>query len=252
MASVYVEVLRRAAEIVGGDAALRERLHASARELDEWMRGRQQPPTYVFLMCVDLVSAGSVGAGRARDSLERAVDLRGRLLEQGLVAARRRSLSVDDFCDAEFASSEAQGIVDAALSALVGATGAQRANLQLVSEEGLRLVAHLGFRQPFLDFFAVVGHDVPSTCGRAAEEAQRVVVRDVASDPIFVGSESAGVMLEAGARACISTPLFDADDRLVGMLSAHYEEPHAPGDEELAAIDRVAARTAHWLGAGRA
>jgi hypothetical protein len=53
--SVRVHTLRRAADIVGGQAQLRKYLNVSALCLAAWMSGADTAPTYVFLKAVDLV-----------------------------------------------------------------------------------------------------------------------------------------------------------------------------------------------------
>lgn len=48
-------------------------------------------------------------------------------------------------------------------------------NMQIVDTEGnLRIVAHRGFEQPFLDFFRVVTSEVGASCGAAKSAGQRV------------------------------------------------------------------------------
>ncbi len=127
-----------------------------------------------------------------------------------------------------------------ALKAAVKASGAQRGNIQAASPDGLRIVTQLGFEKRFLDFFSVVTHDTPSCCGPAAAKAQRVVVSEVGTHPIFAGTEAAEVMTSAGAAACQSTPLLDVSGSVIGMLSTHYERPHEPTAAELSAIDELA------------
>jgi hypothetical protein len=73
------------------------------------------------------------------------------------------------------------------------------------------------------------------------------VVEDVVAHPLFAGTPAAEVMREAGALACQSTPLLDASGRVLGVLSTHYERPHAPSTEELQVLDVVTARASHWL-----
>jgi hypothetical protein len=53
--SVRVRTLRRAADIIGGQAPLRRYLNVSALCLAAWMSGADIAPTYVFLKAVDLV-----------------------------------------------------------------------------------------------------------------------------------------------------------------------------------------------------
>ena len=48
-------VLRRATDIAGGPAALRERLNAEEHALQLWLAGRATVPDWVFLLAVDIV-----------------------------------------------------------------------------------------------------------------------------------------------------------------------------------------------------
>jgi hypothetical protein len=58
-----VTVLRRAADIAGGSAALQQRLNVEQHALELWLSGRATVPEWVFLLAVDLV---------VRDDLARA------------------------------------------------------------------------------------------------------------------------------------------------------------------------------------
>jgi hypothetical protein len=58
-----VTVLRRAADIAGGPAALRERLKVDDHALELWLSGRATVPEWVFFLTVDMV---------VRDDVERA------------------------------------------------------------------------------------------------------------------------------------------------------------------------------------
>ena len=48
-------VLRRAADITGGSAALRQRLKVEQHALELWLSGRATVPEWVFMFAVDLV-----------------------------------------------------------------------------------------------------------------------------------------------------------------------------------------------------
>ena len=280
--SVHVEVLRRAAEILGGKAALRAWLGVSMRQLDYWMQGAGRPPTYAFLKAVDLISAESDpgatealrrsielrrkaalinrAARAARDNaddalrnaasaIERSKAIRAWLLEQeGPPPARLRDMSVEQFTATEFGRSDGRLIIDSALRAAVQNTAASRGTLQLVCPAGLQIVGQLGFDRPFLEFFAIVKARTPSCCDQALKLAQRIIVADVRTDPIFAGTESGDVMLHAGSLACQSTPLLDHSDQVIGVLSTHYDGPHQPSSKELEIIDRVSQRASFWLG----
>lgn len=50
-----VTVLRRAADIAGGSAALQQRLNVESHALELWLSGRATVPEWAFLLAVDLV-----------------------------------------------------------------------------------------------------------------------------------------------------------------------------------------------------
>jgi hypothetical protein len=252
------------------------------RELESWMQGVARPPTSIFLKVVDLISAeadsgkpeavrhsielrrkaalvsqaarsarenADAALSKARSTIEQSREMRASLLAQlSPLQARPSRLSAEDFAASEFAPPDAGLIVESALRAAVNSTAAERANMQLVCPEGLRIVGHAGFKQAFLDFFAIVNDRTPTCCDRALKHAQRSIVADVRADPIFVGTEAGDVMQRAGALACQSTPLLGTSGEVIGMLSTHYEKPHQPDTAELAVIDLISERTSFWLG----
>src|SRR5262245_5911174 len=57
LSAVHIQVLLRAAEILGGNAQLRAYLRVSIHELEAWMSGRERVPSHIFLRTVDLISA---------------------------------------------------------------------------------------------------------------------------------------------------------------------------------------------------
>lgn len=211
--TVHGRALHRAAQILGGKEKLRRHLHVPMHLLEDWMSGAERPPMEVFLKAVDLICAPSPQPEAVRRSVR--------------LPIRRDK-------------------VQAALDAALRVTGAPRGNLQLASADGLRIVAQRGFEQPFLDFFACV-RDEASACGVALMHGRRVIVADVARDPIFAGTPAGGVMLQAGARAVQSTPLLAASGEVIGVLSTHYDRPWQPGEHELAMLDDIARTTASWL-----
>ena len=50
-----VTVLRRAADIAGGSAALQQHLNVEQHALELWLSGRATVPEWIFLLAVDLV-----------------------------------------------------------------------------------------------------------------------------------------------------------------------------------------------------
>jgi hypothetical protein len=226
---VRARVLHRAAEVLGGKCALRERLRVPMRQLDAWMAEADHLPTQVFLTAVDIINDPP---------------------ELGPRRSAPDSTPLADFLRAQF--SDVGDMFDLALKAATCETGAARGNVQLAHSDGMRIAAQIGFDKRFLDFFSVVRHDTPSSCGRAHGLAKSVVVEDVLNDPIFAGTRACAVMAEAGALAVQSTPLLGTSGEVIGMLSTHYDKPHRPTARELGVIEMIARRASRELRASRA
>lgn len=128
-------------------------------------------------------------------------------------------------------------------AALVGYAmkhGAERVTVQLAEAQGLRLAGSHGFDKPFLDYFAFVQDGDGCCCGAALREQRQTVVPDIAISPFFT-EEPRAIVLGAGGRACVSTPLVAPGDGILrGMISFHYRKPQRPADGELARIEKVA------------
>lgn len=55
MPTVWAEILRRAAEIVGGELSLAAKLKVKPGDLAVWLGAQKTPPPEVFLMAIDLI-----------------------------------------------------------------------------------------------------------------------------------------------------------------------------------------------------
>jgi len=135
------------------------------------------------------------------------------------------------------------------LDAAIDLAGADKGNIQLADphEGSLRIAAQRGFDDHFLSFFATVKSGEASSCGAALASAERIVVEDVTSSPVFQGDPARDVLLRSGVRAVISTPLTSSTGAVLGMISTHFSEPHRPGHRELSFIDLLARQTADYL-----
>ncbi len=76
------------------------------------------------------------------------------------------------------------------------------------------------------------------SCGTAAWRKELVVVRDIATDPLW--EDWRALALEHGLRACWSIPVFSRAGGVLGTLAMYYKAPREPGERELEVI-RVAA-----------
>ena len=125
-----------------------------------------------------------------------------------------------------------QEIMDAAVSIV----GAEMGTLQLLEGDSLRIVAAYGHFRPFLEFFASA-ENLASVCGEATKRGERVVVSDVETSSLFIGTPSLAVLREAGVRAVQSTPVMSRNGALLGILTTQWGIPYTPDERDLWRID---------------
>jgi len=75
-----------------------------------------------------------------------------------------------------------------------------------------------------------IGPEVGS-CGTAAYRRERVVVSDIAADPLW--AEFRELALGHGLRACWSVPILGSGDNVVGTFGMYYAEPRQPSAADL-------------------
>ncbi|GGN95457.1 hypothetical protein GCM10011579_096000 [Streptomyces albiflavescens] len=76
-----------------------------------------------------------------------------------------------------------------------------------------------------------IGEGVGS-CGTAAFRLEPVIVTDIATDPLW--KDYRDLALRAGVAACWSTPIQNADGRLLGTFAMYHRTPKAPEDKDVA------------------
>jgi hypothetical protein len=69
---------------------------------------------------------------------------------------------------------------------------------------------------------------------------ERVIVEDVETSPLFVGTPSLDVMLKAGVRAVQSTSMVRRAGELLGILTTQWNVPYSPDEHDLWRIDLLA------------
>jgi len=141
-----------------------------------------------------------------------------------------------------------------ALETAIAIASADKGNLQLFDRNtvALSIVAQRGFDEPFLKFFEDVRDD-RTACAEAMRSHQRVIVEDVTRSEIFAAAQpSLKVLIDAGVRAVMSTPLTSGNGGLLGMISVHFTTPHHPTERELGLLDLLARQTADYLERKRA
>ena len=76
------------------------------------------------------------------------------------------------------------------------------------------------------------------SCGTAAFLKRRIVVEDIANDPLWADYRE--LTLSYGLQACWSEPVFSAAGDVIGTLAYYYRTPRHPGQWELTTIIDVA------------
>ncbi len=125
-------------------------------------------------------------------------------------------------------------------------------NVQLYDAEQqvLRLAALHGFDEPFVETFRVVGANDDTACGRSIRGGARVVIEDVERDELYAPYRD--VAAAAGYRGVQSTPLYDREGALLGVLSTHWRAPHRPSEQELLTLDLYARQAINFITRARA
>jgi two-component sensor histidine kinase len=138
---------------------------------------------------------------------------------------------------------------DEIIRTAVAISGADKGNMQVFDEgtRSLRFVAHYGFQEKFLKYFANVDDHVAASCGTAMATNEQVVVDDVLTNKIFVDQPAQKVMLEAEVRSVISTPLRSSKGNLLGVISTHSNRPGDPSERQLRLTNILAGKAADYL-----
>jgi PAS domain S-box-containing protein len=147
-------------------------------------------------------------------------------------------------CDADL-----HQCLDAILDAAIEFVGAFKGNIQLLDPQRgvLRIAVQRGFDKPFLEFFNTVDTHDAAACGAAMRLGERTIIQDVNQSELFNGQPAKQVLLDQGVRAVQSTPLISSTGQVLGMVSTHFPQPHAPGERELGLIDLLARQAAEFL-----
>jgi two-component sensor histidine kinase len=131
----------------------------------------------------------------------------------------------------------------------VAISGADKGYLQLFDETlgSLRIVAQQGFQERFLKFFESVDDHVAALGGTAMATNEQIIVDDVLTSKIFVAQPAQKVLLEAGVRALISTPLRSSKGNLLGVISTHFSHTGHPSERQLRLTNILARQAADYL-----
>ncbi len=108
----------------------------------------------------------------------------------------------------------------------------------LVIPDGLHLRHASAPRLPAAYTAAIEGYPIGPTagsCGTAMWHDHRVIVSDIATDPLWEGYRE--LTLPFGLRACWSTPIHSRTGEVIGSFAMYYDEPREPTTGELELAD---------------
>jgi PAS domain S-box-containing protein len=120
----------------------------------------------------------------------------------------------------------------------------------LQSESGraeLRLLASRGLTPEGEKTWERVRFDTDSTCGQALRTGRRAIAADVETSDFLAGTAGMALLLDAGIRSAQSTPLYARSGKLMGMISSHWRERHAPTERDLRLLDILARQAADLI-----
>lgn len=84
------------------------------------------------------------------------------------------------------------------------------------------------------------------SCGTAAFYGRPVVVEDISVDPRW--AQYVPLAAAAGLAACWSTPVLDAERRVIGTFAVYHDHPHRPTQREQDLVERVSSLAAVAIG----
>jgi GAF domain-containing protein len=138
-------------------------------------------------------------------------------------------------------------VTAAILDTALATAHARIGNVQIADpvRGGLRIVAHTGHTEEFLQFFAHVG-ETGTACAVASQQADAVTIDNVETSPVFT-EESREAMLAADCRGVHSIPLI-GNGEVRGMVSTHYNHRAARlSPAQLRALNDLGTQAGAWL-----
>lgn len=112
----------------------------------------------------------------------------------------------------------------------------------LLDADGRAFAQSLAPSLPAAYSAAMVGVEIGpgvGSCGTAAFTGQRVVVQDIATDPLWEPYRA--LAASAGVAACWSQPIVSSHGHVLGTFAIYYRTPRSPDDADLELIQQSAA-----------
>ncbi|MFC4358411.1 GAF domain-containing protein [Halobium salinum] len=111
----------------------------------------------------------------------------------------------------------------------------------------LDMFAYRGFSGEMIAHWDRVGVETSSSCARALQTEERVVVPDVQSCEFIEDGDDLEAFNRAGIRSVQSTPLVSRSGELLGMFSTHWADTHEPSERDLHLLDVISRQVADLM-----
>jgi PAS domain S-box-containing protein len=144
-------------------------------------------------------------------------------------------------------------LLEQVLDAAIELQGADFGDVELydADKRTLRIVAHRGVGQAFLEHFGCVEANDRSGCGIALKTGHRIVIKDVTEHGSY--GPHLAVAAATGYRGVSCTPLRERGTGLpLGMLTTLFRKPYRPDEARLQLSDLFAAQAADLVSSRRA
>jgi PAS domain S-box-containing protein len=127
--------------------------------------------------------------------------------------------------------------LDGILGGAIELLGADMGVIRLLdtTREVLKVEAHRGLSQEFLESFGELPATANSACGKALRSGKRRVVDDVEADALY--APLLPFARKAGYRAAQATPIMSREDMPLGLLSTHYRAARRHTARDLLLLD---------------
>ena len=156
-------------------------------------------------------------------------------------AISRASRISPELADAEQASQAMlRGSLDTLIRLIERVSPGMRGSVLLLDEDGVTLHHGAAPRLPRSYCDAIDGASIgpaAGSCGTAAYRRERVIVRDIATDPLW--EDYRDLASTYGLAACWSTPIMDRGN-VLGTFAMYYTEPRAPTEADISLTDTAA------------
>jgi PAS domain S-box-containing protein len=160
------------------------------------------------------------------------IDIEERKQAEALLAAEKRTLEMIA------GGARLADILENLCDTIDAQAGNSISAVMLMDTDGMRLWPAASPRLPKSWIEAITPFKIgPGTgsCGSAAFLKQRVIVSDIATDPLWVDYRD--VALSYGLRAAWSQPLLSKSQQVLGTFGMYYTEPRTPSEADLLLIE---------------